>query len=417
MIRCEPRADHAAAGHGLGETMRDPMSWAVPLYTLFGVRVRLHVLFPVVALGLVLRQLAMKEKTLWAGEVLLRDNPVPWPEVVGLAVGLLFAVALLHEYGHCLAARLAGGDPREVLLWPLGGLATGELPAVPRAHLIAAAGGPLVNVALCLALGAALAGGGYVPNLNPLANPYVAEVRNYRTNRAETSQYGANLYRPGAVEKEKVPADLHEKFGKPDEFRDGVTKAGLEWAVAPPWVTWAQRAFWLSWVVLLLNLLPAYPLDGGLLLHAVLWPRSGRRPAAVTVAYTGFVACLLLLVFTLAAGDPLLLLLAGVIYLASAGRVQQAEADEGSFGYDFSQGYTSLERDDDEPPPPARQPGLLARWRLARRARRMQEMEAERRRDEARMDELLDKIARKEPLTEEEDRFLRRVSERYRNRS
>ena len=62
---------------------------------------------------------------------------------------------------------------------------------------------------------------------------------------------------------------------------------------------------------------------------------------------------------------------------------------------------------------------LFKRWRQARLARRLQRENEERARDEERMDQLLDKIARtgKESLTEEERRFLERMSARRRNMS
>ena len=66
---------------------------------------------------------------------------------------ILFVSVLLHEFGHCFAARATGGDAHEVLLWPLGGLASVELPDRPRSHLLTAAAGPAVNVVLAVAAG------------------------------------------------------------------------------------------------------------------------------------------------------------------------------------------------------------------------------------------------------------------------
>ena len=64
--------------------------------------------------------------------------------------GLLFLSILLHEFGHCFAARSVDGDATEVLLWPLGGLAYCDVPHTPRANLITALGGPAVNLGLCV---------------------------------------------------------------------------------------------------------------------------------------------------------------------------------------------------------------------------------------------------------------------------
>ena len=74
---------------------------------------------------------------------------------------------------------------------------------------------------------------------------------------------------------------------------------------------------------------------------------------------------------------------------------------------------------DDEPAPKPKKVGWFTRWRQARRARKAQREAEERAREEQRMDELLEKIARsgKESLTDEEKRFLERVSARKRNMS
>src|SRR5947209_15751163 len=65
----------------------------------------------------------------------------------------LFAIVLLHEFGHVLACRQVGGQAQRIVLWPLGGLAYVAPPARPGAVLWTIAAGPLVNVVLLLPLG------------------------------------------------------------------------------------------------------------------------------------------------------------------------------------------------------------------------------------------------------------------------
>jgi Zn-dependent protease len=60
----------------------------------------------------------------------------------------LFVIVLLHEFGHALACRQVGGKANEVVLWPLGGIAFVRPPARPGAVLWSIAAGPLVNVLL-----------------------------------------------------------------------------------------------------------------------------------------------------------------------------------------------------------------------------------------------------------------------------
>src|SRR4051812_36389340 len=112
--------------------MRDPFSWSFALVRLFGISVRVHIFFPVVAVAVVLRN------------QLVANNAAAgiWVDAAALMV-LLFVAVLWHEFGHCLGARLADGDATEVLLWPLGGLASIEVPHTWGANLVAAAAGPL----------------------------------------------------------------------------------------------------------------------------------------------------------------------------------------------------------------------------------------------------------------------------------
>jgi Zn-dependent protease len=60
----------------------------------------------------------------------------------------LFVIVLIHEFGHALACRQVGGRADQIVLWPLGGVAYVDPPPRPGATLWSIAAGPLVNVAL-----------------------------------------------------------------------------------------------------------------------------------------------------------------------------------------------------------------------------------------------------------------------------
>jgi Zn-dependent protease len=60
----------------------------------------------------------------------------------------LFAIVLMHEFGHALACRSVGGTADRILLWPLGGVAFVNPPPRPGALLWSIVAGPLVNVIL-----------------------------------------------------------------------------------------------------------------------------------------------------------------------------------------------------------------------------------------------------------------------------
>lgn len=402
--------------------MRDPMSWAIPLYRAFGIQVKVHVFYVVVTLGVFIRQVTAK------------DNPIAWTDVFLFTVALGFVVILLHEYGHCFAARWVGGEAREILMWPLGGLAMVELPHAPRPHLITAAAGPAVNVAICLGAALALVAGGFLPNANPLSSPYVSEMRNWKDGRDYTSEYGLRTYQRGTTDPtpQQVSMDFAAKLqdgGQRDRLTwkpetaagvaESIERTGGERALAPGWAVWLNRTFWVSWFLLLFNLIPAYPLDGGQILQSVIWGRTDYRRGVTVASYVGFGMSVVFLVVSIAANETLFMGLALFMMYMSSTNLHKLDAEDGPFGYDFSAGYTSLERDDEPPPRPKKQPGPIARWLQARRAKKIAAEIEQRARDEERKEELLGKIAATgmPSLTAEERRFLEGFSARYRNRS
>jgi Zn-dependent protease len=359
--------------------MSDPRSWAFPLGRLFGITIKIHWLFPVMAIALVLRA-AYGPK----------NEPQPdgaWIDAA-LIVTFLFISVLFHEFGHCFAARWVNGDASEVLLWPLGGLAYVDVPNTPRANFIVAAAGPAVNLGLCVVCALALGLLGE-HHLQPPWNP----------------------------------------LGYPGRFNDTVfpmtSWGGAQVLEITPyaWQALVSRFFWVNWLGFLINaLLVGFPLDAGRMFHAVVWSYSDSRRATIV---TGFVGCLITTsivgIYSIVQGDGLLFSLAVIICLFSYYHWKMAEEgmDESLFGYDFSQGYTSLERDEPEPAAPVRRQSWWQRWRQRRAAQRIQRELESREADERRMDELLEKISvrGKESLTEEEKRFMIRFSERYRNRN
>src|SRR5579864_8907425 len=83
----------------------NPLMWlltgSVPLFTVFGVRVRMHAMM----LALIILMLLL--------------SPTSWGLGVQhtiTLVSVLFAIVLLHEFGHCFAARSVGGEANDILL-------------------------------------------------------------------------------------------------------------------------------------------------------------------------------------------------------------------------------------------------------------------------------------------------------------
>jgi stage IV sporulation protein FB len=359
--------------------MRDPLAWSIPLGRLFGIQIRVHWTFPVVFLGLILRYALKKQ-----------DNGNPAYEAgtwidASMLLGLLFVSVLLHEFGHCFGGRWVNGEASEILIWPLGGLAYVDVPQTPKANFITVAAGPAVNLVLCLACGLLLGltlDQPYQPPWNPLHWP-------------------SRINAGGAI-------SLGRWGGEAAEV---TSMAAIVLA----------RLFWVNWFLLLLNLiLIGFPLDGGRLLQCILWPYVGYRQATLAVVFTGFAVMFVVGLFAIVTEDLLALCLAVFIYYSCKYQwiVLETGGEESLFGYDFSQGYTSLERDQPTAAPARKQSGWFQRWLQRRAARKLQKEQEDREADERRMDELLEKVQREglAALTDEERRFMKRVSDRYRHR-
>src|SRR5262245_35398440 len=86
----------------------------------------------------------------WVIVSLPRDKEYLAPAWKVIEYVSLFAIVLLHEFGHALACRSVGGEARHIVLWPLGGIAYVAPPPRPGAVLWSIAAGPLVNFLLLL---------------------------------------------------------------------------------------------------------------------------------------------------------------------------------------------------------------------------------------------------------------------------
>ena len=136
----------------------------------------------------------------------------------------LFLIVLVHEFGHALACRQVGGQANQIVLWPLGGVAYVAPPPRPGATLWSIAAGPLVNVALAPVL--------------------------------------SLLWWLGY---------------------------SLGWGeVMPNAYAFVKAICIINWALLIFNMLPIYPLDGGQILQSLLWFMLGRaRSLMVTLPSSG----------------------------------------------------------------------------------------------------------------------------------
>ena len=183
------------------------------------------------------------------------------------------------------------------------------------------------------------------------------------------------------------------------------------------------RLFFVSWVTFLLNiLLIGFPWDAGRLFQSALWPHVGYRQATLYAVFAGFICMFVLLIAAIAKNEVLVLFLAFFTYTSCKQEwiTLETGGEESLFGYDFSQGYTSLERD--EPAPKARprrkKLNFFQRWLKRRATRKLQEQQENAEAEARRVDELLEKIQHqgKGSLTDEENRFLKRYADRMKNK-
>lgn len=293
-----------------------------------GVTVRLHWIF-----------------LIWAAFTFFQASRFGGLREVSIYLGMLFGSVFLHEMGHCRSARQVGGAAREVILWPLGGLASVDVPGRPLAHLAVAAGGPVVNLVLWLAL-----------------LPFVISM-------------------------------------------DASVGSFLLWPAAEPITDPIAIAAAVNLDLLLFNLLPAFPLDGGRILHALVWQRSGEGVATRVAARSGKIVALALAVIWFISSDlgGLVLAIAVLIWIQSHQMQQMAEETTSSESW---RGGTSS-----GPSWWQRQRDHFQRKRQQKKLRREQELRS-------RVDALLDKVSRDgiDSLSREERRFLDRASQRFEDR-
>ncbi|HXW16178.1 MAG TPA: M50 family metallopeptidase, partial [Terriglobia bacterium] len=151
----------------------------------------------------------------------------------------LFLIVMLHEFGHALACRQVGGTANRIVLWPLGGVAYVNPPERPGATLWSIAAGPLVNVAFLVIL-----------------------------------------------------------------YALGVLNRTTGWADAIPNAHPFLHTLWLlNLVLLIFNLLPIYPLDGGQILRSLLWFGLGRARSLMAATVIGFIGVAGLIALTVYTRD------------------------------------------------------------------------------------------------------------------
>jgi len=177
---------------------------------------------------------------------------------------LIFLCVLLHELGHALAAKAYGIPTVDITLYPIGGVARMEkMPEKPVQELVVAIAGPLVNVVIIIVLGAVLLAMGGL------------DVEAMSTDPATWASQG------------------------------GPIKSLLQILLSA------------NVIMVVFNLIPAFPLDGGRVLRALLATRMEYAQATKLAAGIGQGLALALGIFAAFNGMFLLILIAIFIYVAA----------------------------------------------------------------------------------------------------
>lgn len=169
---------------------------------------------------------------------------------------LLFVCVVLHEFGHALTAARFGITTRDIVLYPIGGVARLErMPRNPRQELLVALAGPAVNVVIALLL-------------------------------------VLWLYLAGAL------APL----------------AAMDWTRGPL----LERLVVANIFLVLFNLIPAFPMDGGRVLRALLAMRLKYARATSIAAGIGQALAAVFGLVGLLWGNPFLILIAVFVWIGAA---------------------------------------------------------------------------------------------------
>ena len=192
-----------------------------------------------------------------------------------LVILLLFLCVTLHEFGHALVAQHYGINVPTITLLPIGGVASLErMPDKPIQELLIAIAGPLVNFALVF-----------------LMVPILVLVTGYE------------VYFNGMT---------------PDV---GLLMGNMR---TPGVLNLASYLLVVNVMLALFNLLPAFPMDGGRILRALLAMSMPYVRATRIAVFVGRIMAIIFAIWGITGGNLFLLLIAFFVYVGGKGELDSA---------------------------------------------------------------------------------------------
>jgi Zn-dependent protease/CBS domain-containing protein len=180
----------------------------------------------------------------------------------------VFLCVLLHELGHALTAKRFGVKAKDIVLLPIGGVARLErMPREPLHELLITVAGPLVNVAIA-----------------------------------------AVLYVVLLVLEHSVWPEAQDLLAP---------RAGMD--------VFLRQLLEINVLLVIFNMIPAFPMDGGRILRSLLAMRLDYAKATQVAASIGQGLAVLIGLFALMNGQFILLLIAVFVFLGAAGEAAAAQ--------------------------------------------------------------------------------------------
>jgi len=209
----------------------------------------------------------------------------------------IFGCVLLHEFGHAIAARRYGIGTRDITLLPIGGVARLErMPDDPKQELVVALAGPAVNVVIAAIV---------IPIV--LLTDGAAAFMGSGIEAGGQAGIGSGI---GAGD----AGDAH-----------GNAAAGTRGVVALYHTNFLAALGAVNVFLVVFNMIPALPMDGGRVLRALLAMTMDRRRATAISASLGQIIAVLFGIGGLMIGNLLLIVIAFFVFIAAGAEAQHEQ--------------------------------------------------------------------------------------------